>query len=94
MNTAKIARDLQKAIKGLQSEMDELDAKIDVLKNTLSTLGMKPPRDSKRRQKARSKTGRKPNWSPAARKAAADRMRKYWAERRKGQKKTAKRPGK
>lgn len=40
----------------------------------------------KRAAKKKAAGKKKPHWSPAARAAARDRMRKYWADRRKKQK--------
>ncbi len=48
------------------------------------------PPGSKNKKKTATKTKTKRNWSPAARKAAADRMKKIWAERKKKTTKTKK----
>lgn len=97
VDTAKIAKELRKAIDALQHERDELDDKIAVMEETLSKLGVKrgPGRPKGSGKKTGSKTGqrarKKPEWSAAKRKEAAERMRKYWADWRKknaGKKKT------
>ncbi len=46
----------------------------------------RPPGSGKKKAATKKKTTR--NWSPAARKAAAERMKKIWADRKKGGPKT------
>ncbi len=82
MDVSKLTRELQSALKELQRQRAALDAQIQGVENALTSLSGGRPK---------SKTGgargarKKPHWSPEARKAAAERMRKYWA----GQKKAA-----
>ena len=82
-----LKKSLQQAIKELEQERDELAAKIEILDNALTKLrGANAPRSKGRAAHARppaKKTRKSPKWTPAAREAAAERMRKYWADRKK-----------
>lgn len=101
VDTGKIAREIRKAIQVLEQERDELDGTIANMQDALSKLGVKrgPGRPKGSRNKAKAKSGskpakkakgrKKPNWSPAAKAAAAERMRKYWADWRKKKKAAA-----
>lgn len=58
--------DIYKAIEELRAEKERLDQAIAALESTLEAKG----------------TGQGRVWSSNARRAAAERMRKYWAKRR------------
>src|SRR5262245_52677544 len=92
VDTDKIAKELRRAIDALQNERYELDEKIRVMEETLSKLGVK--RGPGRPKGSKNKSGRgpgrppgrprkKPNWSADQRKKVSERMKKYWADRRK-----------
>jgi hypothetical protein len=91
VDTDRLAKDLKRALDQLQDERDELDNKIRVMENALRELGVKrgPGRPKGSKNKASAAGGgrrgprKTPNWSPDARRAVSDRMKKYWAERRK-----------
>lgn len=68
---------LSRALRELRDERNQLDGKIQALERALELRGGAPKRRG-RRTKAGDKPKAKRNWSPAARKAAAERMRKYW----------------
>jgi hypothetical protein len=88
MISSKVATELKSVIDQLRSERSEIDEKIQLLEKALGGLGVKrrgrPPASASAPAVGGSPKKVTRNWSPAARKAAADRMRKYWAERRKG----------
>lgn len=96
MDINKLAKDIDRAIESLRSEKEEIDAKIAAMEEALRSLGEKGA--SVRRGRPRKSVGpvaegsgrKKPHWSPEARKAAAERMRKYWEERKGGGKKAGK----
>lgn len=103
MDTGKIASQLRSAIDELRTERDEIENKIGAMEQALRELGVKRgpgrPRGSGKKAVTASpdgkngkigKDGKKvtKNWSPEARKAAAERMKRYWAERRKAAKKS------
>lgn len=89
----KVSKELQNAIDALKRERDELDEKIELMEETLNKLGGErrgPGRPPKKGASKKAKTAKaagrkrkKPNWSPEARRAASERMRKYWEQRRK-----------
>ncbi len=87
VDTDKIAKELRRAIDALHDERQELDEKIRVMEETLSKLGVKrgPGRPKGSRSKASKVRAnrKKPNWSPEKRREVSDRMKKYWADRRK-----------
>ncbi len=95
MDTAKIAKELRSAIDELKDERSVIENKIGAMEQALRELGVKRgpgrPRGSSnktvvsKRSAAKKKVSR--NWSPEARRAAAERMRKYWADRKKATKK-------
>lgn len=68
----------------LKAERDRLDRAIAVMEAEPKRRGRKPgsaaaaPADDAPKRRGRKKM------SPAARKAVSERMKKYWAERRKG----------
>ncbi len=96
MDITKLVKDLQRAIDSLRSEQEEIDAKIASMEKALSSLGeSSAPRRGRPRKAASAATrtvgGRsrkKPNWTPEAREAARERMRKYWAKKRSTKKAT------
>ena len=92
VDTDRLAKDLKRALEELQDERSELDNKIRVMENALRELGVKrgPGRPKGSKNKSSGKPRKAPNWSNDARKAVSERMKKYWAERRKkaGAKKT------
>lgn len=69
---------LSRALRELRDERDQLDGKIQALERALELGGAAPKRRGGR-AKPENKPKAQRNWSPAARKAAAERMRKYWA---------------
>ena len=90
----KVARELSSALETMKAERDDLDEKIRLMEELLSKVGGVKrgpgrPRGSGTKRgpgrppKQEGKQKVKRNWSPAARKAAAERARKMWAERRK-----------
>lgn len=99
MSTDKVAKEIRSAIDALAKERDEISSRISILEDTLAKLGGARrgpgrPRGSGAKAApagappAAAKPARKkPNWSPEAKKAAAERMRKYWADRKKKAKK-------
>ena len=101
MDINKLAKDIQRAIESLRSEQEEIDAKIAAMEDALRSLGERSPVAPRRGRPRKvaaatggaSKDGRSrktPHWSAEARLAAAERMRKYWAERKGASKKTTK----
>ena len=100
MDIDKLAKDIQRAIESLRSEQEEIDAKIAAMEEALSSLGERGAVVRRGRPRkvagvaaavAKSARGRKkPHWSPEARKAAAERMRKYWEDRKGSPKKATK----
>jgi len=97
MATDKVVSELQAAIDALVEERDEIDEKIALLQETVAKLGGKSPGKGRRKKAATKKAStkkattkkastskrKKPHWSPEARKAAKERMQRYWAERKK-----------
>ena len=87
MASDKVVDGLQSAIDALTAERDEIDEKIQLLQDTLENVQGKSPRGRKkataRKSSAPKASRKKPSWSPEAKKAAAERMRKYWADRKK-----------
>lgn len=90
-NTDKAVKSLKDAILALRKEREEIDERISAMEETLQVIsgtkrGPGRPPGSKNKKKpmaaTRSKKKVKRNWSPAARKAASDRMKKIWADRR------------
>lgn len=70
---------IEAALSALREERSQLDDTIRALERAIgegARSGRAPAAPGVR-------TRRKPKWSPAARKAAAERMRKYWASRKK-----------
>ena len=96
MDTSKLAKEIQRAIESLRSEQEEIDAKIAAMEDALKSLGDRGAvvRRGRPRKAAvsvgSSRSRKKPHWSPEARKAAAERMRKYWEERKGTPKKATK----
>ena len=87
MATEKVAQELQSAIDALTAERDELDEQISILQDTLNKLQGKRGGGRGRKKKVakttakkagtkKKATRKKPHWSPEAKKAAADRMKK------------------
>ncbi|MBK6687387.1 MAG: hypothetical protein IPG45_23150 [Deltaproteobacteria bacterium] len=79
MISAKATKELQSVIQELHAERSRIDEQIHLLEKALGQSAVKARRPV-------DKSGKKKverYWSPAARKAAAERMRKYWADRRK-----------
>ncbi len=87
MASDKIAQSLLAALRDLRQERDRIDSAIDNLEGLLEQ-GVATTRKVSKPQSRRSK-----GWDAAARRAAAERMRRYWAERKgakKGKKKATK----
>ena len=96
MDTSKLAKEIQRAIESLRSEQEEIDAKIAAMEDALKSLGEQSAGARRGRPRKAvvsaggSRSRKKPHWSPEARKAAAERMRKYWEERKGTPKKATK----
>ncbi len=96
MDTSKLAKEIQRAIESLRSEQEEIDAKIAAMEDALKTLGEQSVRSRRGRPRktatatSAGRSRKKPHWSPEARKAAAERMRKYWEDRKTTGKKAGK----
>ncbi len=83
---------ISRAVAGLSAERARLDAAITTLEQSVRDLATLQRRLALEKVPgaalARAGRGRparkRPNWSPAARRAAAQRMRALWAARRKG----------
>lgn len=75
MNTSRINDTLRTALDDLRAERDRIELAITKLEELVGTNGSTP------RGRA---TGRREGWTPAARRAAAERMRRYWSTRKKG----------
>lgn len=71
---------IESAIAALRAERDQIDETIQALERATSGLGGR--KAAGRGAGGATPQRRKPKWSPAARKAAAERMRKYWAARK------------
>lgn len=69
---------------GAQARLAQLDAEIAAIKTAYPELARSrgPAGRAARRAAAPTKRRRRYRMSPEARKAAAERMRKYWADRR------------
>lgn len=97
MNTDKAVKELRKVQEEMVAERDELNKKIADIDEALKTLGAKRgpgrPRGSGKKAEvaaaapapaaAPSRKKVKRNWSPEAKKAASERMKAYWANKRK-----------
>ncbi|MCA9551451.1 MAG: hypothetical protein KC933_15555 [Myxococcales bacterium] len=90
MSTDKVAKEIRSAIDALAKERDEIAARISILEDTLAKLGGakrgpgRPKGSGAKAAGSATKAARKkPHWSPEARKAAKERMQKYWADRKK-----------
>lgn len=93
VHTERAAKNLHDSIEALKLERDDLDEHIGTLTEALQSMtgekrGPGRPPGSKNKTKA-TKTKKatkaakgKKNWSPEARAAAAQRMKKIWAQRR------------
>ncbi|MEL7369723.1 MAG: hypothetical protein AAFN74_12475 [Myxococcota bacterium] len=102
MDINKLAKDIQAAIESLRGEQEEIDAKIAAMEDALKSLGERAPTAARRGRPPKaastasvatakgSRSRKKPHWSDDARKAAAERMRKYWEERKGSPKKASK----
>jgi hypothetical protein len=100
MPTTKVNKSLTQALAQLHYERDRIDRAIAKLENDLGQAAAGPlsnKRGRGRAAQARSKATRTPivtkarsraGWTEAARKAAADRMRSYWAAQAEGKTKT------
>lgn len=86
MASKKMNKALQAALQELRSEKSRIEAAINELESVITSLGgARRGRPIGSGKPAGVKKKVRKNWSPAARKAAAQRMKKYWAERRKKQ---------
>ena len=72
------------ARRGAAARIAELEAEIAAIKAAFSGLEGADSEGRKRERAAR--TRKRPRMSAAARKAVSERMKKYWAARRKGEK--------
>ena len=85
---------ISKAIAERQAEIDRLKVEIDALSAVESLLswGVAAPKPAlKKKAKARKK---RRGMSAAEKKAVSERMRKYWAKKRRGKKKGSKKSAK
>lgn len=78
-----VGASLQRALNQLQSERTRIDKQIAALTDAMSALGARVTRAARR---ARKRTRARRKMSAAARKAVSQRMKQYWAERRKATK--------
>ena len=91
-----------KTLKSLQQALSDLESEHEIVANAINTIqallgagaATSAPRSSPKaaartRAPAPARSGRRrPRWSPAMRKAAHDRMKRYWDQRRKGSSKS------
>ncbi len=82
MPNSRLQASLTRALAELKSERSRLDSAIAQLEGFIASLAKLGRRGPGRPPGSGQK--RTPKWSPAARKAAAERMRRYWAARRGG----------
>lgn len=108
MPTNKVSKSLAQALAQLSTERDRVEGAIAKLEGVLGQTAAGTQASKRGRGRtvaARAKTARTPvvskarsreGWTQAARKAAAERMRRYWADQAKGKNKTprAKKPSK
>jgi len=86
MPSEKVNQSLAKALSELRQERARIDDAITKLQAFLGSLGAAPRRGPGRPPKASyvaTVTAKARGWSGASRKAAAARMRRYWADRKK-----------
>ncbi len=100
MSLENVAQTLKASIVDLQEEREKVNTKIDALRSVLASLDAAPapkkrgpgrPKGSKNKTtepvavapKTRKKRKRA-KWTPEQKAAAAERMRKYWANRNQG----------
>jgi hypothetical protein len=69
---------------GAEETLKRLRAEIIAIERTFPELGL-PQRRRAVRRKFQRTANRTRRWSGAARKAVSDRMKRYWAQRRKAQ---------
>ena len=75
------------ALELLIAERDRLNKAIEILQGEVEAPRRRGrPPGSKNKPKAAKKAGGRGQMSPAARKAVSERMKKYWAQRRKAKK--------
>jgi hypothetical protein len=87
MSSDRVSQSLTKALTDLRAERMRINQAIEQLHGFIRELATVGPGAV-----VRSATPRKPvtrNWSASARRAAAERMRRYWAQRRAASKKGA-----
>lgn len=82
---------LSRALNELIAERDRLNEAISAVERAMGAPARRGRKPGRPAGSGEVKVKVKRNWSPAARKAAAERMRKYWAEWR--QEKATKRGG-
>ena len=75
-----VTKTLRQALAALEAEKAKISRQIESIHQVL-TAGSRAPRQAKRRAGAQGKKKRPP-LSAAARKAASQRMKAYWAKRR------------
>jgi hypothetical protein len=80
--SAEKLRDLART--GAEVTLERLRAEIIAIERTFPELGL-PRRRRELRQSVKQATNRTRQMSATARKAVSERMKKYWAERRKAQ---------
>lgn len=82
---SKTLNSLRRALVDLEAERRLVDEAISKLQGIVRG-GVRPVGAPSVKMTKAGAARRKPRWSPAMRKAAAERMRKYWESRRKGAK--------
>jgi hypothetical protein len=75
-----VTKTLRQALAALEAEKEKISRQIESIQQVLA-VGSRGPRQAKRRIGTQGKKKR-PTLSPAARKAASQRMKAYWAKRR------------
>jgi hypothetical protein len=87
---AKTLKSLQQALSDLVAEQQMVTSAITTIQTLLGarTTGSRvaAPSVARAATAPRAAGRRKPQWSPAMRKAAKERMKRYWDQRRKGAK--------
>ncbi|HET6344473.1 MAG TPA: hypothetical protein VFH51_06050, partial [Myxococcota bacterium] len=93
MMSDKVSKSIEQALAQLHQERDRIDGAIAKLEGFLGNLASSKTRRGRAsarllakasgRTRVTAKQRSRAGWTPDARQAAAERMRNYWAERRK-----------
>ncbi len=83
---AKTLKNLKKALADLEQERRTIDEAISTLESLLRVAKKTGAKKTvlARAGKVAEPARRKPKWSPAMRKAAKERMKRYWEQKRQG----------